>query len=68
MPTDGSRLAAKVTGLYVALAYIPAMYGEAAIYYAGDGDKEYRKAARKQADKALAVIEGHARSAGVACS
>jgi nucleotide-binding universal stress UspA family protein len=83
IPTDGSRLAAKgvkadiqlakalgakVSGLYVAFPYIPAMYGEAAIYYAGDGDKEYRKAARKQADKALAVIHSQARSAGVPCA
>jgi nucleotide-binding universal stress UspA family protein len=79
IPTDGSRLAlkgiksgtrlaralgARVTGVYVVPPYLPPMYGEAAIYMPGLSAGEYKKNAARTARKALAVIEGEARSAG----
>ncbi len=80
IPTDGSKLAAKgikvgvklartlgarVTGVYVVLPYMPPVYGEAAIYYAGYSAKEYKANVEKAAKKALAVVEIEAQTAGV---
>jgi nucleotide-binding universal stress UspA family protein len=78
--TDGSKLAAigikagvrlakqlgaKVSGVYVVQPYVPPVYGEAAIYYAGYSPKEYKQIAEKAAKKALAVLEIEAQTAGV---
>lgn len=83
VPTDGSRLAAKgvraavklaqaldarVTGLYVALPYVPPLYGEAAMYYVpGVSPQELKKISAKQADQALKVLVDEAKKAGVRC-
>ena len=82
IPTDGSKLAAKgikagvklakklgakVTGVYVALPYVPPVYGEAAIYYAGYSPKEHKRITEKAAKKALAVVESEAQTAAVPC-
>ena len=83
LPTDGSKLAAKgaragvklarslgarVTGVFVAAPWVPAMYGEAMLYVAGPTPAEHRKLVAAQARKALAVIEREARAARVRCS
>ena len=84
LPTDGSKLAgkgfktgvklaralgAKVTGVYVIAPYTPPVYGDAAMYYMpGLSPREYEKSAEQTARKALAAIEGEARSAGVPCA
>ncbi len=83
IPTDGSPLAArgakagvklaralgaKVTALYVATPYAPAVYGDAAVYYAGPSPKEHKRFSEEAAKKALAPIESEARKAGVVCS
>jgi nucleotide-binding universal stress UspA family protein len=80
VPTDGSKLAAKgikagvrlakqlgakVSGVYVVQPYVPPVYGEAAIYYAGYSPKEYKQIAEKAAKKALAALEIEAQTAGV---
>lgn len=83
--TDGSRLAAKgasagvqlaralgakVLGVYVIRARMPALYGEAAVYYT-DRDFSpgaYGKRSEREARKALALLEAQARAAKVACS
>jgi nucleotide-binding universal stress UspA family protein len=83
IPTDGSKLAAKgvragvklaqklgarVTGLHVAMPYVPPLYGEAALYYVpGLSPQEFRKIAEKQANKALDVLVREARAARVRC-
>ena len=82
IPTDGSRLAARgvsaglrlarrlgarVTGLYVATPYMPALYGEAGLTLTGVPAKDYERLVERQAGKALAVVEAGARAAGVAC-
>ena len=83
IPTDGSKLAAKgikagvrlakalgakVTGVYVVMPYMPPVYGEAAVYYAGYSPKEYKDIVEKAARKALAAVEIEAQVAGVPCS
>ncbi len=83
IPTDGSRLAAKgvkagvklaralgarCTGLYVIPPYVPAMYGEGAIYVPGVAPQEYRKYSERVAKKALAAVAIEAQTAGVACA
>jgi nucleotide-binding universal stress UspA family protein len=84
IPTDGSKLAArgvkagvqlaralgaKVTGLYVMFPYVPAVYGEAALYYVpGVSPQESKKLIETQARKALAAIETEARKARVRSS
>jgi nucleotide-binding universal stress UspA family protein len=83
VPTDGSPLAvrgakdgvqlakalgAKVTALYVAMPYAPAVYGDAAVFYAGPSPKEHKQFSQEAAQKAFAAIEGAARKAGVACA
>jgi nucleotide-binding universal stress UspA family protein len=83
IPTDGSRLAAKgaasglrlakalgarVTCLYVAPPYTPAVYGEAAIYYAAPSPLDHKRAVAKQAQKVLSAVQDKARAAGVRCA
>ena len=83
IPTDGSPLAARgakdgvrlakalggtVTALYVAMPYAPAVYGDAAVFYAGPSPKEHKQFSQEAAQKAFAPIEGAARKAGVACA
>src|SRR5690348_3451002 len=84
IPTDGSKLAlkgikagvklasalgAKVHGVHVVAPYVPAMYGDAAIYYApGFTPRDYRAVTEKQAKKALAAVESEARAARVGAS
>jgi nucleotide-binding universal stress UspA family protein len=84
IPTDGSALAAKgvkggvklakalaarVTAVYVIAPYVPAIYGEAALYYApGMSGQEYTTYGMKEARKALAGVERQARAAGVRCA
>ena len=81
IPTDGSPLAAKgakagvklaealgakTTAVYVALPYTPAVYGDAAVFYAGPTPKEHQQFSQEAAQKAFAPIESAARKAGVA--
>jgi nucleotide-binding universal stress UspA family protein len=83
IPTDGSKLAAKgikagvklaaalgakVTGVYIVMPYMPTVYGEAAVYYAGYSPKEYKEMGEKAARKALSVVEIEAKVAGVPCA
>ena len=84
VPTEGSRLAAKgvksgvrlakalgarVTGVYVIEPYLPPMVPEAAVMATAALDpREYEKAAKAQAAKALATLEREARQAGVRCT
>lgn len=83
IPTDGSRLAAsgakagvklaaalnaRVTAVYVIPPYVPAIYGEAALYVPAASPRDYRKAAERAAKKALAAIEIEAQTAGVGYS
>jgi len=84
IPTDGSKLAvkgikagvrlakslaAKVTGVYVIAPYVPAIYGEAALYYVpGTSPREYKKFSEKAATAALAAVKREARAAGVRCA
>ena len=84
IPTDGSRLSAKgvragvklakalgakVTGLYVALPYVPPLYGEAALYYVpGLSPQDFKKIVAKQSAKALEPLLREARAAGVRCT
>jgi nucleotide-binding universal stress UspA family protein len=81
IPTDGSRLSqkgvkagvklakalgAKVTGLYVALPYVPPLYGEAALYYVpGVSPQEMKRITAKQAARALDLLAREARAARV---
>jgi nucleotide-binding universal stress UspA family protein len=82
IPTDGSRLSAKgikagvklakslgarVTGLYVAVPYMPPMYGEAGLTLTGVSPKEYDRMVERQAKKALSVVEVEAEVARVPC-
>ena len=83
VPTDGSKLSlkgaragvklartlgARVTALYVVPPYVPAMYGEAAIYVPAIPPKEYKKASERAARKALAAVEIEAQTARVPCA
>ncbi|MGQ0651908.1 MAG: universal stress protein [Betaproteobacteria bacterium] len=83
LPTDGSRLAekgartgirlakalgARVTAVCVMAPYVPPVYGEAALYYAGATPAEYKKLAEGQAAKALARVSREAAAAGVKCA
>jgi len=83
IPTDGSKLAAKgikagvklakalgarVTGVYVIPPYVPAMYGEGAVYVPASAPKDYKRFSEKAAKKALAAVEIEAQSAGVPCA
>jgi nucleotide-binding universal stress UspA family protein len=61
-------LGAKLTGVYVIPAYVPPIYGEAAIYVPQVSAKQFRDLTEKEARKALALVETEARSAGVACA
>jgi len=81
VPTDGSALAgkgvragvklakalgAKVTGLYVALPYVPPLYGEAALYYVpGLSPQDFKKVVERQSTKALEPLLREARAAKV---
>jgi nucleotide-binding universal stress UspA family protein len=82
IPTDGSPLAArgakdgvalakalgaKATVVYVAMPYAPAVYGDAALYYAGLSPREHKRLSETVAKKAFAPIEAEARKKGVAC-
>jgi nucleotide-binding universal stress UspA family protein len=82
LPTDGSKLAAKgvragaklakalaarVTGVYVIPRYIPPVFPEAAVYVPEITLEQYDKVMKKQAAKALGVVEAEARAAGVRC-
>lgn len=79
--TDGSKLSQKairiavrlarstgagVTGAYVIEPYVPPQ-GEAAIYVAGLSRARYTALTRRESRKALAALEIHAGTAGVAC-
>jgi nucleotide-binding universal stress UspA family protein len=82
LPTDGSRLAAKgvkagvklakalgakVTGVYVIPRYIPPVFPEAAVYVPEITLEQYNRVMKKQAARALGVVEAEARAAGVRC-
>jgi len=83
IPTDGSKLASKgvkagvklakalgarVTGVYVIQPYVPAMYGEAALYIPVVAPQEYKKLSERAAKKALAAVEIEAQTARVPCA
>lgn len=76
VPTDGSALAARgvkagvklaralgaeVAGVYVIPDHVPALYGEAALYYLSQPD--YQALAQKEATRALSVVEREAKAA-----
>ena len=80
IPTDGSRLAlkgeragvklakalgARVTAVYVAPPYTPAVYGEAALYAVASSPAEYKALVAKQAARALERVARDARVAKV---
>jgi len=84
LPTDGSALAAKgvktgvrlakalgarVTGLYVIEPYLPPIMPETAMMAGAALDpRDYDKATKGHAAKALARLDGEARGAGVRCA
>src|SRR6267143_261601 len=68
VPTDGSRLAAKGTGVHVIPPYVPPVYGEMAVVPPATMLEEYRKFSQKAADKALAAVKREAKAAGVSCA
>lgn len=57
-----------MTGVYVIKPYVPAMYGEAAIYIPAAAPQEYKRASQRAAKKALAAVEIEAQTAGVPCA
>ena len=80
VPTDGSKLSqkairtavrlaravgARVTGVYVIPPYSPPTYGEGVIYGQVISPGRYRKSVKREAKKALAVVEVEAQTAGV---
>ena len=80
LPTDGSRLAAKgvragarlakalaarVTGVYVIPRYIPPVFPEAAVYVPEITLEQYNRVMKKEAARALGVVEAEASAAGV---
>ena len=83
VPTDGSSLAAKgiregvrlakalrasIIGVYVTAPFVPPVYTEGAIYYAGTFSRaEHKRLTEKVARKAFGVIERAARAAGAPC-
>jgi nucleotide-binding universal stress UspA family protein len=83
VPTDGSRLAAKgvkagvkfakalgakVTAVYVIPRYIPPVFPEAAVYVPEMTVEQYNRVMKKEATRALGVVEAEARAAGVRCT
>lgn len=83
LPTDGSRLAAKgikagvklakalgakVTGVYVIPRYVPPVFPEAAVYVPEITLEQYNRVMKKEAARALGVVEAEARAAGVRCT
>jgi nucleotide-binding universal stress UspA family protein len=61
-------LGATITGVYVAPPYVPPIYSEAAVYYAGSFSRaEYKKVTEKISKRALGAIERAARAAGLRC-
>jgi nucleotide-binding universal stress UspA family protein len=83
LPTDGSSLAtrgaktgvklaqalgAKVTALYVGMPYASAVYGDAAVYYAGPSPREHKRFSEEAAQKAFAPVTLEAKRAGVDCA
>lgn len=82
IPTDGSRLAwkgvqagvklaravgARATAVYVILPFVPAVYGEGAVYYPAFSPGDYDKTAGEEARTALAAVQAESRKAGVTC-
>lgn len=82
LPTDGSRtaakgvkagvklakaLGAKVTGVYVLPRYMPPVYGDAAVLVPEINPQKFTQAMKKNAAKALSVVEAEARAAGIRC-
>jgi nucleotide-binding universal stress UspA family protein len=83
LPTDGSRLAvrgvkagvklakklgARVTAVYVIPRYIPPVFPEAAVYVPEITLEQYNRVMKKEAARALGVVEAEARAAGVPCT
>ena len=81
VPTDGSTLSreavrtavrmaksgrARVTGVYVIPPYMPMLYGEGVQYAPFGTRKEYERALKAEARKALAPLGTEARASGVA--
>ena len=82
VPTDGTPLStkaittavrlagdlgARVTGLYVVPPYQAPMYSEGVVYSPALTKQRYKELTRKEADKALEVLEAAAKKAGVPC-
>ena len=80
--TDGSKLSAKavktavrlakaldakITGAYVIVPYVPALYGEAAAYAPLLNGRQHKQMVTQEAKKALAAVEAEAQAAGVPC-
>ena len=80
VPTDGSKLSrkaivtavrmasllgARVTGVFAIPPYSPVAYGEGVVYAPPGSGDVYFRSVKKEAKKALAVLEIEARIAGV---
>jgi nucleotide-binding universal stress UspA family protein len=57
-----------VTGVYVIPRYIPPVFPEAAVYVPEISLEQYNRLMKKEAAKALGVVEAEARTAGVSCT
>lgn len=77
--TDGSKLSgkairaavrlaratgARLTGAYVIAPYVRPSYSEGVIYNSGPSSKRYKEVTKREARKALALVEIEARTAG----
>jgi nucleotide-binding universal stress UspA family protein len=61
-------LGAKVTGVYVIPRYVPPVFPEAAVYVPEMTLEQYNRVMKKEAARALGVVEAEARGAGVRCA
>jgi nucleotide-binding universal stress UspA family protein len=83
VPTDGSPLSmkaartaahlaravgARITAIHVMAPYMPLVGSDPSAYAVAYSVKEYEKAARSQADKALARVTAAAEAEGVKCA
>jgi nucleotide-binding universal stress UspA family protein len=60
-------LRARVTAVYVIPRYVPPVVPEAAVYIPEITLEQYNRAMKKEAARALRVVETEARAAGVRC-
>jgi nucleotide-binding universal stress UspA family protein len=83
VPTDGSKLSeravrtaaqlarvlgSRLTAIYVVPEGVPTLFGGDKLYGSGVLGRRYKEMMRSQATRALAVVERHAGTAGIACA